>query len=208
MDLSQNNILQNDYFKIPIINPFYIVFEPLVKIGYNIKIVSLTKLCQPLINNVGEFRLKVERHLSSINDLSDDAKIFINMSTKGEANLNAGAGIVLGDTNTFSFSFLAGVQGLLGEGEVGFKMLININKLDAEITKHFKILNYDFTKFLIKEIISHLSLIDFIDRTYLLNQRIQGILGPEYSSEDTMRIAIAARLLFDEFQINNRNQLY
>ena len=213
VDLSQNNILNNDYFKIPIIHPFYIVFEPLVKIGYNIKIGTKTKLYQ-VINEPDSFKTNVLRILSSVEEESEDqrekedddydARIKVNIITRGKAYLNASAGIVLGDTNTFAFSFLAGVTGLLGEGKVAFEMEINVNNLNVVVNKNFWFDPYDITQFLKKEIISNLSIINFLSD--ILEQQQKH--GSSYGIPVFGRVKVAARLLFDEFQINNRNQLY
>ena len=130
----------------------------------------------------------------------------MNIKTRGEANLNASAGIVLGDTNTFAFSILAGVEGLLGEGKVGFEMEINANNLNVDIRKYYWINPYNINQFLKKEIISHLSIINFLPNILSIEQRQQQ--GSSCSDSVPERVKVFARLLFDEFQINNRNQLY
>ena len=177
-----------------------------MKIGYKIEIISKTPLCKAIIeNNAITFRQKVEEQIHSNNDELDDAKIIVSIDTKGEAHLNASAGIVLGDINTFAFSFLSGVKGKLGEGNVGFWMAININNLNVNIYKYYRIRPYDINQFLKKEIISNLSIakFSFVDSPPNIRK-----IGETYNNDNSTVKKVAERLLFDEFQINNRNQLY
>ena len=78
----------------------------------------------------------------------DDTKLILKVVGKGEVSLSVSAGIVVCDTKVFTLAILAGIKGLLGSGEIGLELLINISKGNIITDRFFVIKAFYVSLFL------------------------------------------------------------
>ena len=122
------NILKNEFpiFKkpIPIIGILKLVLDPEIKLGFYIGFEFKTHMYKQILNTSKWFH-EVKNDYED--DEEDDTKLSIKLVGKGECSLSVGVGIAE-NFGTVEISFLAGINGLLGSGEIGFSLDINFNK--------------------------------------------------------------------------------
>ena len=110
----------------------------------------------------------------------------------------------MGD-NGFTFAILAGINGLLGKGEIGFGLIFNFSEKDIGIDKFWEVEAFYISCFLKIEVIIELEMVKFKFNIYILNYPI---IGKKYGKHDIIYLKIFVNMLIDEFVNNNKNQLY
>ena len=79
----------------------------------------------------------------------EDTKLVLKTAGKGEVSLSVSVGYVLSDTKTFSLAILAGIKGLLGSGEIGVELKINISR-GNKIIDYYYILKAFYISLILK----------------------------------------------------------
>ena len=208
--LAEKNLLPDDFefIKIEILDPLCIVLEPTAKMGLYIGI-SIQKKFYDDIMDTDIIKKKLDKELGlkeeeEEEDDEDDTKVIAKISGKAEVSCAASAGIVLGD-NGFTFAILAGINGLLGKGEIGFGLIFNFSEKDIGIDKFWEVEAFYISCFLKIEVIIELAMVKFKFNIYILNYPIFGL---KYGKHDIIYLKIFVKMLIEEFVNNNKNQLY
>ena len=214
--------------KIPILPPLYIVIKSKVKIGFHIGFSFSSKLYDDIFESdmikakLGENEdygknkkdKKDDEFYINFNvsyngnddddeeDDDDDTKLSLQVSGKSEVSLSASSGISLGG-GPFTFSILAGIKGLLGSGEIGCEVTINLNKVEIEIDKYYVIKAFEISFFLSIEIEIKLVFFELSIEIEIFNIRLFGIL---FKKHDIKTIKLLANML-ENFLTYSKNQL-
>ena len=135
-------------------------------------------------------------------DDDDDTKLSLQVSGKGEVSLSAGAGISIGG-GPFTFSILAGIKGLLGSGEIGCVVTINLSKVEIEIDKYYIIKAFQISFFLKLEIEINIIFYKLSIEITIFDIPLFGILIKKH---DIKTIKLLANML-EKFLTYSKNQL-
>ena len=108
-------------------------------------------------------------------DEEDDTKLKIKIVGKGEESLSVSAGIVLCDTRVFQLAILAGIKGLLGSGEIGLEVIINISKGNVITDTFFVIQAFYINLFLKLKMWIHVKSINKDYDFYIINVPLFGV---------------------------------
>ena len=84
-------------------------------------------------------------------------------------------GIIEPDTGPVIMYFVTGINGLLGKGEIGSKLELNLNKFDISVDTFFIIEAFGVSHFLRIEIEIKLSFLTTNYIFYIFNQRFVGL---------------------------------
>ena len=218
-----------DDITIPILPPLCLVIQSKVKLGFHIGFSFSTKLYDDIFEtDMIKMKLSenedygkdknddgfvVNYNVTSDeddddddddedDDDDDDTKLSLQVSGKGEISLSAGAGISIG-AGPFTFSILAGIKGLLGSGEIGCVVTINLSKVEIEIDKYYIIKAFQISFFLKLEIEINIIFYKLSIEIPIFDIPLFGILIKKH---DIKTIKLLANML-EKFLTYSKNQL-
>ena len=188
---------------IPLIGPLKLVLEPEVKIGFYINFEFQSTIHKQLFNT--------SKYLKEIKDEEDDdderdTKISVGVCGKGEQSMSVSIGIKEEIKPVLTLYFLAGIQGLLGSAEIGFKLEINLSKSIITIDRYIIKKSFYISLFIKMGMELNLQFYEFKFEIYIFNLKLFGIKGETH--EITKKEL--AKLLFELNVLTNKNpaQLY
>ena len=206
--LVEFNLMPEDFIKIPIYGPLCIVLEPAAKVGLYIGLGFKTQLYDEIMDT-DVIKKKVDKLLDikeeEDDEDEDDTMFIIKLSAKAEVSIAASAGIVLGDPDQYAFTFLAGINGLMGSSEIGIGLIINLNRADITLDKFYEIEAFCIDLFLKMQIFMNLVLVKLKIEIYILKYPI---IGFNWGKHDKIYLKVLASKLYENFILMNKNQLY
>ena len=133
----------------------------------------------------------------------DDTKLTLKIMGKGEVSLSVSAGIVVCNTQIFSLAILAGIKGLLGSGEIGLGLIINISKGNVISDRFFVIKAFYVSLFLKLKIGIHTKFYDGEFDVFIFEVPLFGVkIEKHYIIKK-----ILAKAIYEDFIKNNKYQL-
>ena len=139
-------------------------------------------------------------------DEENDTKLTLKLVGKAEATLSVSVGIILGES-PFKMSILAGIEGLLGSGEIGFSLTINFNNGNIIIDKFYIYKAFYISLFLMIEIEIETSIIDFKFKIYIFNVPLFGIKIEMHSIFEKILGKMINNYFIKDYILKNKYQL-
>ena len=133
----------------------------------------------------------------------DDTKLTFKIIGKGEVSLSVSAGIVVCDTKVFSLAILAGINGLLGSGEIGLELIINISKGNVITDTFYVIKAFYISLFLKLKIGIH---VKFYDDEFDVPIFDVPLFGVKVEKHYIIKKALA-KAIYEDFIKKNKNEL-
>ena len=187
---------------IPIMGILYLYIEPEVYLGFCFGLDIETKSSFDQ-----EFIIKKTGIMIIDNDEEeedeDDTKLILKVVGKGEVSLSVSAGIVVCDTKVFTLAILAGIKGLLGSGEIGLELIINISKGNVITDRFFVIKAFYVSLFLKLKIGIH---VKFYDNEFDVFIFEVPLFGVKIEKHNIIKKALA-KAIYEDFIKNNKYQL-
>ena len=177
---------------IPIIGPLKLVLDPKIILGFCIGYEFETKLYDNILDTD-----KIFKEISNVKEKDkdeDENKFAKKVVGKGEASMDIAVGIVEPDKGPIKISFLAGINGLLGSGEIGFSLGINLKNLGIDVDSFFTIQACVINVFLKLEIEIDIEFYKLEFEFFIFNIKLFGI---KYEQHNIIRKMIT-ELIFDK----------
>ena len=190
---------------ITIIGPLKLVLEPEVKIGFYINF-EFQSTIHKQIFNTSKYLKEIKNEEEDDADDERDTKISVGVCGKGEQSMSVSIGIKEEIKPVLTLYFLAGIQGLLGSSEIGFKLEINLSKSIITIDRYIIKKSFYISLFIKMGMELNLQFYKFKFEIYIFNLKLFGIKGETH--EITKKEL--AKLLFELNVLTNKNpaQLY
>ena len=190
---------------IEIFSPLIIFLQPKITLGFEISVEFTTKLYEEIESPIGiTIKLKsgdddkdkdknkdeeIQTFIPNSDDFNyddvddddededevGDSKITITVVGKGEVSLAVNAGISIGVPNVFTISFLTGIQGLLGSGQIGFSLELDLRKLKIKVDSFYVIKAFYITFFLKLRIEINLVFTSYEFEIYIFTEQLKGL---------------------------------
>ena len=132
LDKLINELIPETMRQIPIFGPLKLFLDPKIFVGFYIKFGFEAKLYDNIFNSDKIYWVTKD-------DEDEESKFSITVSGKGEVSLDVSVGIKTPSTGPYQISFLAGINGVLGSGEIGFSLEFNLEKFDIMVDSFYAI---------------------------------------------------------------------
>ena len=100
-------------------------------------------------------------------------------------------------------SILAGIEGLIGSGEIGFALTINFNKGNVIVDKFFIIKAFYISLFLKMKFEIKIGICEIKFVIYIFNMPLFGV---KVEKHEIIK-KILGKMIYEDFILNNNNQL-
>ena len=168
LDKLINELIPETMRQIPIFGPLKLFLDPKIFVGFYIKFGFETKLYDNIFNSDKIYWVTKD-------DEDEESKFSITVSGKGEVSLDVSVGIKTPSTGPYQISFLAGINGVLGSGEIGFSLEFNLEKLDIMVDSFYAIKACFISVFLMLKIKIDLKFYKMEFEFYIFNEPIFGL---------------------------------
>ena len=131
---------------IPLILPLKLVLKPRIILGFSVSFKFETKLYETILNTD-----KIFKEISNVKNEKEkkgDTKFTFTEKGEGEASMDIGLGIVEPNSGPVKISILVGINGLLGRGEIGYSLQLNLQNFNFNIDTFFIIEAFAISFFL------------------------------------------------------------
>ena len=188
-----NKILKK--FNIPIFPPIELRLSATISLGFcaGLEFELSLKDDSDSIGKIYSFDLDEDNEQNE----DEDSKLELKVVGKGEVSLSVKVG-VFGEPPLI-ISFFAGIKGLLGRGEIGCSMELNLNKLSVTVDSFYKIEAFFIYFFLKIEIEFKILVYNFKIEFYIFNQPLFGI---KFEHHNIIKKALA-KLIYKGFNPYN-----
>ena len=136
---------------IPLILPLKLVLKPRIILGFSVSFKFETKLYETILNTD-----KIFKEISNVKNKKEkkgDTKFTFTEKGEGESSMDIGLGIVEPNSGRVKISILVGINGLLGRGEIGYSLQLNLQNFNFNIDTFFIIEAFAISFFLKLELV-------------------------------------------------------